>query len=325
MHVQPLDLEDRELLTTFVTSHPCGSIEQSWDWGELQTRIPGRPAFRVFGLFEDAALVGGMLVVRQVMGAGKSWLWSPGGPLLPTEAEEGWKLLSEAARNWARVNGDVFLRVEPRMQAGALRGKLVHERYVPQHTLVLDLRLSEAALLEQMTQKGRYNIKQATKNGVAVREGSAKDLPSFYRLLRDTAGRDGFAVHSEDFYRDFLRLPGAKLYLASVNGAVVAGLLATYFGETATYYFGASSSADRESKAAYLLQWTAICEARTAGYKSYDFLGIAPEGEPKHPLAGVTQFKTRFGGKRVSYISARVLVFRPVWWLVYRIAKVLRP
>jgi lipid II:glycine glycyltransferase (peptidoglycan interpeptide bridge formation enzyme) len=50
-------------------------------------------------------------------------------------------------------------------------------------------------------------------------------------------------------------------------------------------------------------------------------LGIAPADQPKHSLAGVTQFKTRFGGERIHYHGAQLMVIRPFWWGVYRVAK----
>jgi lipid II:glycine glycyltransferase (peptidoglycan interpeptide bridge formation enzyme) len=172
-----------------------------------------------------------------------------------------------------------------------------------------------------MTQKGRYNIKQAEKQGVTVREVGRAGVEDFYKLLEDTADRDAFAVHKANFYGDFLASLRGKLYLAYQDDVVVAGILVTYFGEVATYYFGASSSMHRDSKAPYLLQWTAIQDAKKAGMRVYDFLGVAPEGDEQHAWAGVTQFKTRFGGKRVSYHAAQVFVFRPLWWFFYRLAK----
>lgn len=335
MDIRLLEAGERKQWNEMVAAHPYGGVEQSWDWGELQTRIPGRPTFFALGVFEEGKLVGGMLLVRQAMSRSKTWLWCPRGPLLPKSgAEEAWRGLLKAVRALAKEGGDVFLRIEPGMpveEAFVAVGKQAENRYFPEHTLTLDLTLSTEDLLGQMTQKGRYNIKQAEKQGVTVREAGEQEqtrlrrVEDFYKLLADTADRDAFAVHKANFYKDFLESLGGKLYLAYQGDTVVAGILVTYFGESATYYFGASSSAHRDSKAPYLLQWTAIQDAKKAGMKVYDFLGIAPEGDEKHAWAGVTQFKTRFGGKRVSYHSARVFVFRPIWWFLYRLAKRLRP
>lgn len=327
MNCHLLKTSDKQRLDFFVAQHPHGSIEQSWDWGALQTCIPGRPHFYVWGLEEKGKLVASMLVIRQVMGLGKTWLWCPGGPLLPEgRREEAWMILRKACEDYARKAGDVFLRIEPFWPENLnfdLGGSFAKESYLPRNTLQLDLSLSEENLLKQMTQKGRYHIKQAEKAGVRVRKGHCDDLSLFYTLLTHTSERDGFSVHQKDFYKDFLGIlhERAHFYLAFFAEELLAGMLVTHFGNTATYYYGASSHFHREMKASYLLQWYAIIEARKAGLKVYDFLGIAPEGIKNHPWEGVTQFKTRFGGSRTAYTPAQVLVFRPFWWALYKLAK----
>lgn len=330
MHLQVLHSGQKALLEEFVAGHPQGSIEQTWAWGELQTQIPGRSAFRVFGLFEGEQLLGSMLVIQQEMGFGKTWLWCPRGPLLPVGLEEeGWEMLQEACGNWARLQGNVFLRVESgvlREEEMVVKGKEAQECYLPEDTLILDLVLSEEELLKQMSQKGRYHIKTAEKCAVKVERAGEKDLGEFYRLLEETAERDGFFVHKESFYKAFFKKLEAKavFYVARVGEKVVGGALMVHFGDTATYYFGASSGAHREVKAANALQWFAIRDAKKAGFAKYDFLGIAPESPLDHVLSGVTQFKMSFGGRRVTYQKAQVFVYRRFWWWAYRIAKRLR-
>ncbi len=324
-------------LTKDVSFAPKGlPLEQSWSWGELQTSIPGRPEFYMWGIFEGdreklGLMIGSMLVIRQEMGFGKTWLWCPRGPVLPSDhaqATAAWRRLKEACDTVAHRHGDVFLRVEPGglPEGFDLGGNVAKEHYLPAHTLVLDLSLSEDALLQQMAQKGRYNIKIAEREGVTVREGGLEDVPAFYTVLQETGARDGFGVHAEGFYSEFMKQLGsaAHLYLAEKGGVLLGGLLAMHWGDTATYYFGASSQAHRSAMAPYALQWTAIRAAKKAGLRRYDFLGVAPEGDAAHALAGVTQFKTRFGGQRVSYPAARTWVYHPLWWSLRGLVKRLR-
>ncbi len=339
MRVHVLESGHRELLDAFVLKAPGSPIEQTWAWGELQCLVPGRPLFRVFAVVEGEDpeqtenWVASFLLIRQEMGFGKSWLWAPRGPVFKPgldaeRSQEAWGLLEEACKNWARLGGDVFMRVEPGFlpESFYLGGQPSPEEYLPSHSLTLDLRLSEQALLEQMSQKGRYNIKVAEKSDVVVRE--ATDLPAFYKILKETSERDGFAVHSLDFYADFLRVLGdsARFYVAEYEGRILGGLLLTLFGKTACYYFGASSNEDRKLMAPYLLQWHAIRESKKAGCEVYDFLGIAPDGKAgeSHALRGVTQFKTRFGGERVDYSGARVFVYRSLYWWARQWLRALR-
>ncbi len=289
-----------------------GSIEQSFEWGELQCSIPGRPEFYVFGAFLEGELVGSILVIRQEMPFGKTWLWAPRGPVL--RDQEAWPFLREACSGM----GDLYLRIEPGVPVE--KEFLIFEKnagisYMPEDTLMIDLNLDEKAILAQMAQKGRYNIKIAEKAGVEIKKDC--DFEEFYKILQETSARDGFSVHSKDFYE---KIP-AVFYGAFFDGKMIAGIFVTYFGDTATYYFGASSNSHREAMAPYLLQWQSIKDAKSAGMKKYDFLGVAPEGESGHSLAGVTQFKTRFGGKRVKYHKARIIIFRPFWTFLVSCAK----
>lgn len=316
-------------LEAFVSGHGFGRIEQTHHWAELQKVLGGRDEWFAVGTFDEGSLVASALCVRQNMGRGKTWLWCPGGPLLPGDAaEDRWRALLNVIEEEARRAGDVFLRVEPNMhddEAVDLGGQAAHTSYLPRHSLVLDLGKSPEEILAQMTQKGRYNIRKASKAGVIVTEGGLEDLPAVYEVLVETAARDGFHVHPQHYYSAFLEnVPGTHLYVAHSEGEVVGALFATQFGGHAVYYYGASANVHRKKMAPYALQWHAIQSAVEAGCSQYDFLGIAPKDAPKHKLAGVTQFKTRFGGQRVNYLEARTFVFRWGWWGLYRLVKFLK-
>jgi len=191
-------------------------------------------------------------------------------------------------------------------------------------------------------------------------DGREADIEAFYALLRETTARDSFTGHPLSYYKKMLEVfgqplrsgqsqrstfevgstskvdssprPSAKLYLAEHGGKVLAGMIATYFRDTATYYFGASSNENRHTMAPYLLHWQAIRDARAAGYHYYDFFGIAPENRPgstpgtgrPHPWQKVTEFKLKFGGERVNYYPAQEIVYRPFWYTLIRLAKAAR-
>ncbi len=136
-----------------------------------------------------------------------------------------------------------------------------------------------------------------------------KHIETYYNLLSQTTARDGFSGHPQKYYLDMLQTltpgitaipgisaksgshaspqtppPAAYLYLAYYNdpsrqpshNEPIAGIIVTHYAATAIYYFGASGNQHRNVMAPYLLQWQAICDAKAAGLKYYDFLGIAP-------------------------------------------------
>ncbi len=109
----------------------------------------------------------------------------------------------------------------------------------------------------------------------------------------------------------------ATLYLARYQNEVIASSIHIHaFGET-SYHHGASTHRFSKIPASYALQWRAIQDALNRGDHVYNFWGIAPvtfdaEGKPsiaekKHPFAGVTLFKTGFGGKLLELSPCRDL------------------
>ncbi len=193
-----------------------------------------------------------------------------------------------------------------------IRASARHEQ--PEATRVVDLTLPEDQLLAQMKPKGRYNISVARKNGVRVEE--SKDVDAFVHLIRQTAGRDGFTALPDATYRAFSeQLPGSFLLLASMpaSGRPVAGLMGVVWNGRSVYYYGASDYAYRPAMAPYLLQWEAMQRCKAKGCASYDLLGIAPPGtDSRHPWAGISGFKEKFGGTVVTYPEEQQIVLRPL-------------
>lgn len=180
----------------------------------------------------------------------------------------------------------------------------------PPDSVILDLTMSEEELLSQMKSKWRYNIRYASKHGVTVRAVKATDsdfesaLDSFYKIYQTTASRDGIGLHPKSYYKDLMErgsgeTSSVKLYLASHEGEDLAGIITLWSEDEAVYLYGASSNEKRNLMPNYLVQWTAISEARQNGCKWYDFYGIPPTADENHPMHGLYLFKTGFGGKEI--------------------------
>lgn len=277
-------------------------------WAAFQRSI-GRQAWQI------EAEGGSALVIKYPLPFGLSWLEVPRGPLF--ESNAAFNDLLEKIKSIADQQKSVFIRFSS-YQPLPLQAPVTPFDHHPQTSLILELSKAGEEILAQMKPKGRYNIKVAEKHGIKVETNG--DVESFYQLLKKTGERDGFGIHSADYYQKILAAlsPHAQLLLARYDDRVIAGGIFVYLDEWGIYYYGASDHHYRHLMAPYLIQWTAMREAKKRGCNYYDFLGIAPENSPNHPWAGVTDFKKKFGGEVVNYPPAKDLVLRPLWYFLYK-------
>jgi len=198
------------------------------------------------------------------------------------------------------------------------------EKNFPLATIRIDLKKSVDEIFAVMKSKGRYNIRVAEKHGVVI--FAEKSIDDFFALLQKTTIRDGFVGHSKSFYEKFVEVLGENcvLLVARQNSKPLAATLVTLVGDTATYYFGASDHEFRNLMASYLIQFEAIKIAQKRGCRFYDFLGVVPEGAKNHRLAGVSDFKKKFGGEFVEYPIPKIIIFRPIFYALFRLVKFLR-
>ena len=301
--------EDLARHDTWVAAQATGSLWQSAAWRRYQEAL-GRKT-RVYAIEHGGSIMAAASVIIDTTAGGYSVWECPRGPLWSEEGAANELLRCIAAD--AKRERCMRLLMSPPVAFGqpALRlmdsGRHTH----PQATLLLNLTGSEEAILAQMHPKGRYNIKVAEKQGVAVAESA--DIAAFYQLLSATGRRDGFTIHKESHYTRFLQsLDSAFLLLATHAGKPVAGLLGVRWNTTGIYYYGASAYEHRALMAPYALQWAAIRHCKALGCAQYDLLGIdAPDAAPT-AWRGITDFKKKFGGTLKTYPPERQLLVRPL-------------
>jgi lipid II:glycine glycyltransferase (peptidoglycan interpeptide bridge formation enzyme) len=319
-----------------------GHLLQSWAWGELKSRF-GWTTQRVCA--DEAAAQ--MLFRRLPLGFTIAYI--PKGPMVdwtdPTQCHTLFAILhAEAQKHRA-----IFLKVEPNLVLGATpsasersashltavnfltqAGFTSADTIQPRTTLIVDLSGDEDKILAAMKQKTRYNIRLAEKKGVTVRQGNAADVATFYKLALVTAQRDGFGVHSLDYYQatyDLFAPDRCALLIAEFAGEPLAALMAFCQGQEAYYFYGASASEQRNLMATYLIQWEAIRWAKSQGCTRYDLWGIPDadlatledEFEQRYDgLWGVYRFKRGFGGQWVQSIGAFDYVYNPLLYQFYQ-------
>lgn len=186
----------------------------------------------------------------------------------------------------------------------------------PPDSTQIDLTKSEDEILALMKSKWRYNIRLAEKKGVLIEKVNGNDinlsnfLDTFYDLYKTTAERDGIAIHSKSYYEDLIKksseeinlgkeVPEINLYIAKHEEDNLAAIITLFSKTESIYLYGCSSNVKRNLMPAYLLQWTAMQDAKKYGSQYYDMYGMPPTDDENHPMHGLYLFKTGFGGKNI--------------------------
>ncbi|MBQ0050962.1 MAG: peptidoglycan bridge formation glycyltransferase FemA/FemB family protein [Treponema sp.] len=237
------------------------------------------------------------------------------------------------------IRDDYVSRVPELASSAKVNIKKTSVDIQPPDSTFIDLTRSTDEIMAAMKNKWRYNVRYAAKHGVEVRAITAnspdfqKDLDSFYELYKTTAARDGIGLHPKSYYEDLLKRGAlvstsstaansgstvansgstvatesnsttndslVTLYIASHEGEDLAAIITLFQKDEAIYLYGCSGNNKRNLMPAYLVQWTAIQDAKNFGSKIYDFYGIPPTGDEGHPMHGLYLFKTGFGGPEV--------------------------
>jgi lipid II:glycine glycyltransferase (peptidoglycan interpeptide bridge formation enzyme) len=313
-----------------------GHLLQSWHWGTFKQKFGWDVERVAVSSPRKTALAQVLFRTR----AGVSIGYLPRGPAWPDDDRgafaELWSHIDEIARRRRALT----IIVEPDRPLPEAEGEDVRlvpgpEPIQPARTVKIEL-LDDQSLIDQMHPKTRYNVRLAKRRGVTTRIADQLDssIGLFYEMLRDTASRNDFEVHSPDYYREFIHAFGddACLAFAEIEGKSVAGAVAAVFGNEAIYMYGASSTQERAHGAAFLLQHELMRWARSRGARYYDLWGI-PEYDPDSSVSasgdrlagstgsdrrGLYEFKTRFGGQIIRYPPPLERVYHPLLATVAR-------
>lgn len=320
---------------TFVTARRYASFLQSWTMGEVYRDI-GQEPIRLVAEDPStgsgqATIIGACQAIVVPARRGKH-LMVQYGPLVRDEATM--LALFDALKDEARSRGCSFVRASPFWLDGDPLATVLRARGAvdsPMHLLSeytwyiplkatdrwagdtpSDTKRASEDILSSMRKTTRNLVGRAEREGVTV-EASAtplEDLEAYFALQEETRKRHRFVPYRASYIRSqvkrFAPLGQAIVYVAKYRGETVAASVHMSYAGITSYHHGASTQKHPKIPASYLLQWTAIRNALERGDDVYNFWGIAPrrvgdDGKetiinPGHPFAGVTTFKTGFGG-----------------------------
>ncbi len=263
----------------------------------------------------------------------------------PAALKKAAKAAYQALERLAKQKSATFIRIEPQAaQTAKFWANLPNSQKTkdlsPKETWVLDITPDQADIIHGFSQGTRTRYNQFARKGLSV--SSTKDpakIKYLVNLQHKLAKVKKIGTFSEKYLRTELVQDFATLYLVHYHeddstqqkpntkkDKIIAASLFFDYEDTRFYMQSAADSDYKKLPGTVALLTTAIFDAKEKGLKKFDFWGIAPtDGSgniPKgHPWAGFTKFKQSFGGYEVDYCGTYDLVFKPVQYRLYQLAR----
>jgi peptidoglycan pentaglycine glycine transferase (the first glycine) len=309
----------------FISQWPEAHLLQTSMWGELKSRFGWEPV-------RLATKNTGAQILFRKLPLGFTIAYIPKGPV-----GNNWTDLWPEVHAVCKAKHAVFLRVEPDIIepvdegiAAQLTGFFpVEDTIQPRQTILVDISGSQDDWLARMKQKTRYNTRLAEKKGIIVTE--CENFSAFERLLQTTGTRDGFGVHSIDYYKSahtaYSSHGQVALLQAAFEDRPLAMLMVFAQGNRAYYLYGASGDEERQRMPTYLLQFEAMRWAASKHCTLYDLWGIPDASEEEleahfeersDDLWGVYRFKRGFGGQITRSCPGYDYVYQPLLYKAIR-------
>ena len=303
-----------------IEKYPEANFLQSPEYGKMNEIL----GFKV--ITEDFGGKGRALMIVRDAKRGR-YLEIPCGPLTnwqdKTVIEETFKRIVEIAKR----EKCVFVRVRPQLVnnqenlqiLAGLGLKKAPMHLAAEHTVMIDLTKSEDELLANMRRQTRYEVRRATKQGIIVDKNNDEAIfKEFRKVQAETAKRQGFIppnlktlIAEKEAFGENIAIYVAR----TTDGEPIAYGMIIKNGKEGDYYEAASTPLNRKMPGAYALLWQVMKSLKSEGYERFNLWGIAPAGQPNHRYAGVTTFKTGFGGEVVEYVPAHDLVINKIGYM----------
>lgn len=310
-------------------------IEQSTYWIKYQSRIDGR------SLWKNQGGVGNLVFKKEdrVMAIGSflefdthgyRYLVCQHGPVwvgeYSVEDEENLvRVLSGFVREMDK--NIVFVRISLRdaiPESAPILSTVTYDS-----TVVVNLCSDPEKILAGMKQRGRRDVRKAQRECKAECADETKlaytDFSPYYRVMEETAKRDGFAPMPSKNYEEMLTILGynhCRLFAAREDGQVKAWSIITLNSGSAVRYYAAMQTSAMKMHVTDKLLFTECCVLGEEGIGKYDLMGIGSDFSPT--LKGLNEFKTKFSKEVVSVPPNRDIPIRKTFYNVLSAAKKLK-
>lgn len=334
---------DKQKWNQFVRENypPVGAFMQTWEWGDFK-QAWGRKIGRYL-ITHNSKIIALFMIAEHKLPFNFFYGYIPRGPvIIKNHTEEEAIDIFKKIRSWVikEFPHYLFVRLEPPITQFKRNlkdcGFSLPQYYIqPKHNHLIRLDSSTDEILAGFHSSTRSNINRAERRGVTVeiKDYTEKNCyTDFCSLARDTITRNsGKNIYPGQIYFDSLfkivpvftepntdNLTMVAFY-GYRDGDLAAIHFVLFFGQTATFLYGASSSKHLNSKVTTYLHWRAMVEAKHRGMKHYDLGGVDENLWPS-----LTKFKQQFQGEKISYLGNIDIPLVTSLYRVYNLIQKLR-
>ena len=314
----------------FVAEISGGHHLQTSLWAQVKATA-GWQAIRII-ITQEARIVAGMQILARSLPYVGAIGYLSKGPLIAENDPCIIRLIFDALAQVSKTHRLVYLTIQPPNNNEGLAQHLVDEGFrlssvnlAPTATVLIDLTQDIDQIMANMSAKTRYNVRLSQRKGITVREGTAQDLNTYYRILVETGRRQNFSPYPKHYFTEMWRILSPhghiKLFLAELEGDVVAAQLTVPFGDTVINKLSVWSGQHGNCRPNEAIQMAVIVWAKSQGYHYYDLEGIKPSAArvvlggvplPANLKQTVTSFKLGFGGEVTLFPEAYDTVTNPL-------------
>lgn len=306
---------------------------QTKAFGAVKSAVGWKPRHLVFESAEGV-VSSALALERRVPTVGRYW-YLPHGPGVtdPADLEEH----TAALRDFLRENEPkVFAAtVEPLVldspdnrarldrSLGELGARWRDGIQINTFTAIVDVDRDDDALLASFDAKCRNKVRRGIKDGVEVRQYPAtpETFAHMHRLMRLVGGGGKTDLdlrpeeYTERFWREFSDAGLGFFYgVPGEDGEPAVMAYVIRIGKRAFYKDGGSERPRTTPGMANLMQYRMMLDARDAGVRHYDLVGVPPKDrldDPGYRNHSLAPFKLSFAREVTEFIGAYDLVLRP--------------
>lgn len=250
---------------------------QLWGWGDLKAGYNWEVE-RFFIVEDDDSIGAVQLLIRTLPKPFAPLLYVPRGPVIVGDNTSA--VYEQLIAYVKRAHKAVALTIEPdsdQLPAGE-EWRESNNSILLADTVVIALDRADGSILAEMSQETRAHIRQAAGNNLTIKKlGNPDDVTACLDIYKQTAEREGFKLHKDQYYYDLHDKMGDHSVIFGCfddQESLIAFVWLVVTEAVAFELYDGASQRGQELAADYAVKWEAIRRIKQWGVGRYDLNGL---------------------------------------------------